>query len=1672
MQRLSSLITIILLTVSLLAAQSPHGPQLKIDCAHCHSSESWKFNARTAQFSHDSTRFSLTGEHKELDCRSCHASLIFNEARMDCNACHIDVHNQTVGLTCNRCHTTQSWIVDNITEIHERTSFPLTGVHQSVNCNLCHKSETNNRFNPIGFNCIDCHRADYDKTRNPDHNKNRFATDCSGCHNLVDPDWKTDRVEHSFFPLTNAHQISDCKACHKSELLSDISAACVSCHKPAFDGSGNPNHRAARLPEDCAACHTTQPGWRPARFEAHDAYFSIYSGKHDKKWKECMDCHQNSSNYSEFRCTNCHLKPETDQDHDKVGSYIYQDNACLACHPNGDADQTFNHDNTQFPLTGAHRGLECLKCHAGGFKGTSSVCASCHQADFDGSADPNHKSLGLSNDCASCHSTDPGWSPARFDIHNQFYVLEGAHSRIATDCKACHATGYNNTPNTCVGCHQADFDNTKDPDHRSAQFPNDCASCHSQSSWIPSTFDHDSRYFPIFSGKHKNEWMQCLECHKNPSDYKQFSCISCHLNPETDEKHRGVGGYQYQDQLCLACHPTGDADFRFDHNGTAFPLTGAHLNAECLECHRSGFKGTPTICLDCHRADYDQSADPKHRDLNFPTDCASCHTTAPGWSPAQFDIHDQYYVLRDAHRLIANDCKACHSSGFSNTPNTCVGCHKSDFDQTKDPDHTVGKFPQDCAECHSEKSWTPSTFNHDGLYFPVYSGKHKGVWNQCMECHKNPANYAEFTCVSCHQNPETDQEHQGIMGYVYQDNACLACHPTGDADFKFDHNATAFPLTGAHQSANCLECHAAGFKGTSTVCLNCHKTDFDQSQNPGHMKLGISTDCISCHTTAPGWSPARFDIHDQFYVLQGAHAAIKDDCRRCHNQDYNNTPNTCIGCHQTDYNQTRNPDHRAAQFPDDCATCHSQSAWVPSTFDHDGRYFPIYSGKHKGEWNQCTDCHGNPSNYAQVRCINCHVNPETDEEHQGVAGYFYQDEACLACHPTGDSDFKFDHGTTGFQLTGGHNNVECKACHMSGFKGTSSVCVDCHRADFDQSKDPSHTGIGLSTDCISCHTTAPGWAPARFDIHDNFFVLDGAHTPIREDCNQCHKGNYTNTPNNCAGCHLDAYNQASDPDHKKLNLSQDCAACHTTTPGWSPAKFDDHNSIYPLVGAHDLIRNDCKRCHQNGYNNTPDQCVGCHRQDYEQTTNPNHLTSQFPEDCASCHSETSWTPSTFNHDGLYFPIYTGTHKTVWNNCSECHSNPSDFKVFTCIGCHINPETNDDHLGVGGYFYASFACLACHPTGEKKMAFDHNMSQFPLTGAHLVTDCLDCHKNGYKGTSTVCNDCHQNDFNQTTNPNHIALGIPNDCASCHTTQAGWAPARFDIHDNFYVLDGAHDQIRNDCKRCHHGNYINTPSTCNGCHSGDFNSAVNPSHTRLNLPRDCESCHTTAPGWAPATFNIHNNYWLIDGAHLPIKDDCFTCHKGNYNNTPDQCVGCHLADYNGSTNPRHVALNIPQNCANCHTTQPGWAPATFPIHNNYYVLQGAHANIANDCFACHKGNYNNTPNTCYGCHQADYNNTNNPDHQTAQFPTTCESCHNQNAWVPSTFNHDNMYFPIYSGKHKDEWNTCSECHSNPNNYSVFQCLTCHPKNEMDSEHNGVTGYSYNSNSCYSCHPDGKK
>lgn len=572
MRRLSSIIGLVFLLVPGFAQNSPHGDTFAINCTDCHNTATWQVNPDQAVFKHSQTNFPLEGQHQQVNCKDCHQTLVFEQAQEDCNSCHTDMHQQTVGLECRRCHTPASWMVPNINQVHMMSRFPLLGAHANADCNECHTNMVTAagnssylRFDPLCIECINCHKQDFAGTTSPNHVLSNFSTECTDCHLMNSFSWTGAGIDHSFFPLVEGHNISNCSMCHNEGAFSGLSPICYSCHQQNFQATTNPNHMNLGFSDQCDQCHTLNPGWKPARFTDHDLVsFPIYSGSHAGEWDNCADCHTNSANYLEFTCISCHEhnQTSTNNEHDEVSGYEYNSPACYACHPTGSGEGGFDHTKSAFPLTGAHTTTNCADCHTNGYVGTSSECNSCHLGNFTEAANPNHVNLSIPEDCSLCHTTNPGWQPATFPIHNDYYVLQGAHLNIANNCEQCHNQTYNNTPNTCYGCHQADYDNTNDPPHQSARFPITCLECHTETTWQPANFNHDGLYFPIYSGKHQNEWASCADCHTNTSDFSQFSCINCHEHNQTDmdAKHRELNAYTYNSIACFNCHPNGGGD--------------------------------------------------------------------------------------------------------------------------------------------------------------------------------------------------------------------------------------------------------------------------------------------------------------------------------------------------------------------------------------------------------------------------------------------------------------------------------------------------------------------------------------------------------------------------------------------------------------------------------------------------------------------------------------------------------------------------------------------------------------------------------------------------------------------------------------------------------------------------------------------------------------------------------------------------------------------------------------------------------------------------------------------------------------------------------------------------------------------------------------------------------
>lgn len=530
------------------------------------------------------------------------------------------------------------------------------------------------------------------------------------------------------------------------------------------------------------------------------------------------------------------------------------------------------------------------------------------------------------------------------------------------------------------------------------------------------------------------------------------------------------------------------------------------------------------------------------------------------------------------------------------------------------------------------------------------------------------------------------------------DIECSVCHTTEDwsvlADsMKFNHQNTGFPLTGGHIWTDCRSCHVnLVFSHIGVACIDCH---FDVHGG----ELGF--ECGNCHSPNT-WENRQeiFEKHsDTRFPLVGIHAII--DCESCHFQqtpnEFKMTPIECFQCHIENYQSAENPDHISAQFSTDCQTCHPLTAntWNQTYFVHPSSFSLV--GAHVQV--DCNGCHSSGYKGTPTMCEECHM-PDymaaNDPDHEA----FGFPTNCEICH--NEIQWKgtsFDHlAESGFALNGAHTTILCISCHSNNqVSGLPRECIGCHEEDYNAVDDPNHALASFSFDCLQCHTEL-SWTPATFDHSNTNFPLTGAHLMV--SCSDCHvDGQYSGLPYDCFSCHENDYNSTTDPNHLAVEFPVDCETCHNTV-NWDDADWDHAQTQFPLTGAHVTVL--CTSCHINGqYAGLPGDCFSCHEDNYNTTTDPNHLAAEFPVQCETCHNTTNWDETTWDHDAQYFPIYSGKHQAAWDNCIDCHLDPGDYKSFECIFCHQHDdpiELANIHHEEQDYEYNSLACYSCHPTG--------------------------------------------------------------------------------------------------------------------------------------------------------------------------------------------------------------------------------------------------------------------------------------------------------------------------------------------------------------------------------------
>jgi len=478
---------------------------------------------------------------------------------------------------------------------------------------------------------------------------------------------------------------------------------------------------------------------------------------------------------------------------------------------------------------------------------------------------------------------------------------------------------------------------------------------------------------PVIEG-HAEFESDCSDCHVAFSRNKQSAlCLDCHEDVANDlQTGRGYHGLAtaIKTETCAACHSDHkgrSADIinldrtRFDHQFTDFGLSGAHVEADCQDCHADDviYREAPSACFDCHTED-DQ------HDGNLGKECQSCHGTED-WVEVKFDHEvETGYALLGGHQQVT--CTDCHAEQqYLDTPTDCYGCHRAD-------DTHKGLNGSDCAFCHVSRSWTETIFDHAAETKFELFGQHGQI--ACADCHSdnNFDTAVDTECVACHRK---DDEHQGDYG-----DDCGACHTENRwPEIKFLHDQdTDFPLLGLHRDTGCVDCHVTPMhqSNPATDCLSCH-----QSEDLHEGQLGEL--CGSCHNEHSWTAEVRFDHGLSVFPLIGGHADT--ECSGCHETPrFKDALGRCVDCHSAD-------DTHKETLGSACGDCHNPVDWLFWDFEHNSRSEFELDGAHSDL--ACVACHKRPVKEAinlSHSCASCH---RADDVHRGEFG-----DDCRRCHST------------------------------------------------------------------------------------------------------------------------------------------------------------------------------------------------------------------------------------------------------------------------------------------------------------------------------------------------------------------------------------------------------------------------------------------------------------------------------------------------------------------------------------------------------------------------------------------------------------------------------------------------------------------------------------------------
>lgn len=340
------------------------------------------------------------------------------------------------------------------------------------------------------------------------------------------------------------------------------------------------------------------------------------------------------------------------------------------------------------------------------------------------------------------------------------------------------------------------------------------------------------------------------------------------------------------------------------------------------------------------------------------------------------------------HSAQSLTCKTCHSCDVPTKKDPClIPCPRNEMITVY---QTAGDAPAVITIRTLEKDYFPVVFSHK------MHAQMSQMSGGCAGCHHYNTAVPIRKCKNCHESnrKRDDISKPDLKGALHRQ--CLECHR------EWSH------------STNCKSCHA-------------QKSDYAGKKNKNILPVLSAKD----HPVVP--EPTKI-VYKTTYDKGKLVTFFHDD-------HTNKFKLNCTSCHQQE----------------NCNRCHDQKKGPLVKQILPGEIMQVYKPKNE-QHKPCFNCHKADA------CINCHLDkPVNKFDHASAAGWelnkFHEKLDCRKCHGQGNrftklnnecagchTNFtagKFDHKTTGLQLSENHLAADCTDCHQDKTY-SKPVCVNCH----------------------------------------------------------------------------------------------------------------------------------------------------------------------------------------------------------------------------------------------------------------------------------------------------------------------------------------------------------------------------------------------------------------------------------------------------------------------------------------------------------------------------------------------------------------------------------------------------------------------------------------------------